>query len=78
VLNLVGMGAEVGAMRARAWIGSSSAPPRSDRIQPDWPWLLLLMIRPARPTLAEVPLADLSSRIGFTSLWCGLIWRTRQ
>ena len=29
-------------------------------IQPDQLRLLLLMIRPARPTLAEVPLADLS------------------
>ena len=42
------------------WIGSSSAPPRSGRIQPDQLRRLLLMIRPARPTLAEVPLADLS------------------
>jgi len=31
----------------------------SDRIQPDQPRLLLLMIRPARPTLAGGPLADL-------------------
>jgi len=44
----------------RALIGSSSAPPRSGRIQPDRFRLLLLVIRPARPTLAEVPLADLS------------------
>ena len=29
-------------------------------IEPDQPRLLLLMIRPAQPTLAEVPLADLS------------------
>jgi hypothetical protein len=42
------------------WIGSSSEPPRSGRIQPDRSWMLLLMIRPARPSLAEVPLADLS------------------
>jgi hypothetical protein len=33
---------------------------RSSRIQPDQFRRLLLMIRPARPTLAEVPLADLS------------------
>jgi hypothetical protein len=38
---------------------SSAAPPRSGRIQPDRFRLLLLVIRPARPTLAEVPLADL-------------------
>jgi hypothetical protein len=35
------------------------APPRSGRIQPDRSRMLLLMIRPARPTLAEVPLAAL-------------------
>jgi hypothetical protein len=33
---------------------------RSDRIQPDRSRLLLLVIRPARPTLAPVPLADRS------------------
>ena len=46
-------------MRARAWTGSSPAPPRSGRIQPDQLRRLLLMIRPARPAFAEVPLADL-------------------
>jgi len=47
-------------IRPRACPGSSSAPPGQGRIQPDQPRLLLLMIRPARPTLPEVPLADLS------------------
>jgi hypothetical protein len=46
-----------GLWRAR---GSSSASPSEGRIEPDKPRLLLLMIRSARPTLAEVPLADLS------------------
>ncbi len=41
-------------------MGSSAAPPRSGRIQPDQLRRLLLVIRPARPSLAEVPLADLS------------------
>ena len=41
-------------------MGSSSAPPRSGRIQPDQSRLLLLMVLADRPTLAEVPLADLS------------------
>ena len=36
------------------------APLRSVRIQPDQSRRLLLMIRPPRPTLAEVPLAGLS------------------
>ena len=35
-------------------------PSSEGRIQPDQPRRLLLMIRSARPTLAEVPLADLS------------------
>ncbi len=60
MLNLVGMSAEVGAMRPRAWIGTSSASPSEGRIQPGQSRRLLLIIRPARPTLAEVPLADLS------------------
>ena len=37
----------------------SSAPPSERRIQPGQSRLLLLVIRPARPMLAEVPLADL-------------------
>ena len=45
-------------IRPWAWIGSSSPPPRSDRIQPDRPRLLLLMMGPTRQSLAEVPLAD--------------------
>ena len=52
-----GRSAPTGKIRPRAWIGSSSAPPSEDRIQPDQPRQLLLMIRPARPTLAKVPLA---------------------
>ena len=40
---------------------------REDRIQPDELQLLLLVIRPARPTLAEVPLADLAFHPGFTA-----------
>jgi hypothetical protein len=47
-------------IRPWARIGRSSEPPRSGRIQPDRSRLLLLMIRPARLTLAEVPMADLS------------------
>jgi hypothetical protein len=39
---------------------SSSAPLRSGHIQPDQSRRLLLMIRPPRPTFAEVPLAGLS------------------
>ncbi|MFM8733939.1 MAG: hypothetical protein ACKOC8_01895 [Pirellulales bacterium] len=39
---------------------SAAAPPRPGRIRPSQLRRLLLMIRPARPTLAEVPLADLS------------------
>jgi hypothetical protein len=35
-------------------------PQQQSRIQPGQPRLLLLVIRTARPTLAEVPLADLS------------------
>jgi len=34
------------------------------RIQPDQLQQLLLMIRPARPSLAEVPLAELSFNFG--------------
>ena len=48
-------------------MGSSSAPPRSGRIQPDRPRMLVLMIRPTRPTLAEVPLADLSAHESLAS-----------
>jgi hypothetical protein len=48
-------------IRPRACLGSSSASPSEGRIEPDRPRLLPLMIRAARPTLAEVPLADLSS-----------------
>jgi hypothetical protein len=47
-------------IRPWAWIESSSAPPSEDRIESDQSRLLLLVILPARPTLAEVPLADLS------------------
>jgi hypothetical protein len=39
---------------------SSSAPRSERRIQPGQSRLLLLMVLAARPTLAEVPLADLS------------------
>lgn len=39
-------------------LGTSSV----GRIHPDRSRMLLLMICPARPTLAEVPLADLSFR----------------
>ena len=45
---------------SRGRSGRSSAPLSEDRIQPDRSRLLLLMIRLTRPTLAEVPLADLS------------------
>ena len=41
------------------WTGSTAAPPRSGRIRPDQLRRLLLVIRPARPSLVEVPLADL-------------------
>jgi hypothetical protein len=37
-------------IRPGAWTGRSAEPPRSGRIQHDQPWLLLLMIRTARPT----------------------------
>jgi len=47
-------------IRPRAWIGSTSAPRSERRIQPGQSRLLLLMVLAARPTLAEVPLADLS------------------
>jgi sugar lactone lactonase YvrE len=46
----------------------TSAPPRSGGIQPDRSRLLLIMIRPTRPTLAEVPLADLSFEPGSRKL----------
>jgi predicted anti-sigma-YlaC factor YlaD len=43
------------------FVGSVAAtPPSEGRIQPTQPRRLLLIIRSARPTLAEVPLADLS------------------
>lgn len=59
MLNLVGMSAEVGAMRPRAWIGTSSASPSEGRIQPGQSRRLLVLIRSAWPTLVEGPLADL-------------------
>jgi len=45
---------------SRSRIGSTSAPRSERRIQPGQSRRLLLMIRPARLTPAEVPLADLS------------------
>ena len=61
VLMWVGMAAEVGAARSCAWIGNSSGPPTERSIQSDQRRLLLLVIHPARPSLAEVPVAHLSS-----------------
>jgi len=40
----------------------ASAPPSEGRTRPDQSRLSLLVIRSARPTIAEVPLADLSLR----------------
>jgi len=40
-------------IRPWAWRGNSSAPPRSGRSQPDRFRRLLLVIRPARPTLCR-------------------------
>ena len=47
---------EIGLAR----VGSSSAPQRADRIHPGQSRLLLLVVHSARPSLAEVLLADLS------------------
>jgi hypothetical protein len=66
----------------RARSGRSSPPPRSGRIQPDRSRLLLLMVHAARLTLAEVPLADLSSGTrhfaGRTEGFCGTVEPTAR
>jgi len=58
-----GRSASTRKIQPQAWIRSSSAPRSERRIQPSQPRLLLLVMPSARPTLAEVALADLTFRV---------------